>query len=542
VLSNQDEFEDCVQDVEQQAEELFDGYCDLEGSGWIFQYVDGLYVELTECQSLTGGCHDQSFISDHVWDGECDDGECFYVAVARHAHTHGKDSNDLILKYARDKFKECRNLVPMSVSAVDRFEKRYNLFINIILLENGDLFTVKSARPRDDSSQECINILMTPVNTDGHSIQYHYTYIRDVHSLVNELRYALGKIDHEQHRRHVYTCMNCLNYFTTKDYLLKHQARCQTHKVQTIEMPDSGSRCEFTRIDAVQKAPLIGAFDFETKMIEGGETTNQSTTVSTHRVVSYSLVIITSENEIIFERNEQSENNCLDLFLEALADAEALIDKILKRPIPMNMTKDDVRSFKQSKTCYICQCNLSDDGDKVRDHCHFTGQYLGSAHKLCNLQRKAKFKLPMYAHNFTGYDSHFLMQAFATSEKYQSQISAMAFSTQKIRTITTKRYKFIDSMHFLSEALHKIIEDLVKSGHDFKILRKSGLCSNAYDHGKAVFEAFRCKSMAEYLKLYNHLDVYLLLEAVTAFRNVGWKEFGLDAAHFISLPQYGFQW
>ena len=33
--------------------------------------------------------------------------------------------------------------------------------------------------------------------------------------------------------------------------------------------------------------------------------------------------------------------------------------------------------------CHICEKELN--GDKVLDHCHFTGKYRGAAHKVCNL-------------------------------------------------------------------------------------------------------------------------------------------------------------
>ena len=36
--------------------------------------------------------------------------------------------------------------------------------------------------------------------------------------------------------------------------------------------------------------------------------------------------------------------------------------------------------------CHICKKELLTD--KVRDHCHFTGQYRGAAHNSCNLQCK----------------------------------------------------------------------------------------------------------------------------------------------------------
>ena len=48
----------------------------------------------------------------------------------------------------------------------------------------------------------------------------------------------------------------------------------------------------------------------------------------------------------------------------------------------------------------------------VRDHCHVTGKYRGSAHQTCNLKLKISaenIKIPVVFHNLKGYDSHFIM-------------------------------------------------------------------------------------------------------------------------------------
>lgn len=49
----------------------------------------------------------------------------------------------------------------------------------------------------------------------------------------------------------------------------------------------------------------------------------------------------------------------------------------------------------------------------MRDHCHITGKYRGSAHQDCSLKLRISaenFKLPVIFHNSRGYDSHFIMQ------------------------------------------------------------------------------------------------------------------------------------
>ena len=57
---------------------------------------------------------------------------------------------------------------------------------------------------------------------------------------------------------------------------------------------------------------------------------------------------------------------------------------------------------------------------RVRDHCHITGRFRGSAHQECNLKLKMKpeeIKIPVIFHNLRGYDSHFIMQEIGTIVK-----------------------------------------------------------------------------------------------------------------------------
>ena len=36
---------------------------------------------------------------------------------------------------------------------------------------------------------------------------------------------------------------------------------------------------------------------------------------------------------------------------------------------------------------------------KVRDHCHYTGEYIGAAHSICNLKYSVTKKNPIVFHN-----------------------------------------------------------------------------------------------------------------------------------------------
>ena len=49
----------------------------------------------------------------------------------------------------------------------------------------------------------------------------------------------------------------------------------------------------------------------------------------------------------------------------------------------------------------------------VRDHCHYTGKYRGSAHSICNLKYNIPKETAVVFHNASNYDYHFIMKELA---------------------------------------------------------------------------------------------------------------------------------
>ena len=55
------------------------------------------------------------------------------------------------------------------------------------------------------------------------------------------------------------------------------------------------------------------------------------------------------------------------------------------KPKPLNLTPQEKKHFQSATICHICEQGLYKDKEtgkilKVRDHCHFTGEYRGAAH------------------------------------------------------------------------------------------------------------------------------------------------------------------
>ena len=77
------------------------------------------------------------------------------------------------------------------------------------------------------------------------------------------------------------------------------------------------------------------------------------------------------------------------------------------------LTKEQQESYENAKICYICKeklenkylkdkkvmVNIIHEYSKVREHCHFTGEYKGAAHSICNLKSSVPRKTPIVFHN-----------------------------------------------------------------------------------------------------------------------------------------------
>ena len=75
------------------------------------------------------------------------------------------------------------------------------------------------------------------------------------------------------------------------------------------------------------------------------------------------------------------------------------------------MAKEDENNFQKADKCHFCGKRYVEKDIRVRDHCHVTGKFRGSAHQDCNLKLRIKpeeIKIPVIFHNLRGYDSHFI--------------------------------------------------------------------------------------------------------------------------------------
>ena len=130
------------------------------------------------------------------------------------------------------------------------------------------------------------------------------------------------------------------------------------------------------------------------------------------------------------------------------------------------MSKEDEDNFEKATSCHICEKIYKLDDEPVRDHCHITGKYRGSAHAACNLKLQIsaeKITIPVIFYNLRGYDSHFIINELGEliNERLDIPIDVIPCNTEKyLAFYIGKHLAFIDSFQFMGSSLEKLAGNL----------------------------------------------------------------------------------
>ena len=129
-------------------------------------------------------------------------------------------------------------------------------------------------------------------------------------------------------------------------------------------------------------------------MIDGCQNNpeNSSTIkVSEHIPAGFLMSTISSFKSIKNKLDVYRGKVCIKNFCESFREHAMKTINFKKKKMKL-LTKEQQRSYKNAKICYICkekfESKLFKDKKycKVRDHCHYTGKYRGTAHSICNLK------------------------------------------------------------------------------------------------------------------------------------------------------------
>ena len=226
----------------------------------------------------------------------------------------------------------------------------------------------------------------------------------------------------------------------------------------------------------------------------------------------------------------------------------------MKKKEMIPLTKEEKEFHNMQKVCHICKRIFSTDYNnkkyyKVKDHCHYTGKYIGAAYDICNLRYKIPKEIPVVFHNGSTYDYHFIIKELA--EEFEGEFECLGENTERnitfsvpIREEITKKdkngndkttkisykIKFIHSFRFMSSSLSNLVDNLSEGLHNDRCIDcKSCLDYTTTKDEQLICRCFECKK--NYKKDFNR-------ELINRFSNI--HEFcNADINKFILLLRKG---
>ena len=569
-----------------------------EGSGWTIQSVDNHYLNVVKYQPMRGSSYiklpqELRNSSKGLINMKNNDNECFRWCHIRHLNPQAKDSQRI--KKVDKQYIENLNYsgieFPVATKQYNKIEKQNEININVFGYEDKQPYPIYVSK---EKYADRMNLLLITENENK-----HYVLIKDF----NKLMYNQTK-----HKERKHFCMHCLQCFSSERVLTNHKENCiQVNGTQAIKMPTKDDNIsKFNNLHKQLPVPFVIYADFEaiTEKIHGCQRyDDQSYTEAyqKHTDCGYGYKVVCCYDDkytkpIQIYRGEKA----VYKFMEAMLDETKYCKKVMKKEFnkPLKMTKEDEEKFQKADECHICNKKYNETDVRVRDHCHITAKYRGSAHQGCNLNFQISDKIPVIFHNLRGYDSHFIMQEIGEivkkntytnkkGEKCQMNINAIPNNMEKYMAFMLGNHlTFIDSFQFMSSSLEKLVSNLPKESlkytskkfkgekldlmaqkgvypYDYmdsfdkfdeklptkeefySILNNQHISDDEYKHAQTVWSTFSLKNMGEYHDLYLKSDILLLADVFENFRKTCLEYYKLDPCHYFTsllLHKFSISW
>ena len=380
---------------------------------------------------------------------------------------------------------------PSNVKDIPKFENLDNLNVNVFELTNSVLTPIHFNK---DYLQPQIDLLL---------FENHNCVITKLHCLLKK----------DSHMKWV--CRSCLTAFSSEDILNQHIDRCQKQQPTNITFSWK-DHLKFEDYHIKVPVPIRVYADFEC--------INQPAELRTDipkgdrkaaPKVLYKQIPIAVGFYLIspFGNNNSSYFGvyCVTWFVNEMLTLEELASEYFETNIPLEITPEEEESFQQSKVCWMCENPLGDGEatreatQKVRDHDLLTGKYRGAAHNKCNRNCKQKSSLfvPIFFHNFSGYDCHLIFEELLTQAyKMGCEPKIIPKSMEVYISVQVGCLRFLDSYRFLNSSLDKLMKSMQSGANNFPIMTLEGMSDELFKKKLAYpYEYFTHNNFQEPLNL-----------------------------------------
>ena len=562
-----------------------------KGSAWIIKSVDGHFINVVKYRPLRGSSYiplpkELRNPAKGIINIKNNDDKCFRWCHIRHLLPQNKNPQrikECDKKYVK-KLDYSGIEFPVSVKQYNKIEKQNNIRVNVFGYEENQPYVIYVSKEKFNS---CLNLLLI---TEGEA--KHYCLIKDFNKFMH---------NQTKHKGKKHFCMYCLQCLSSKEHLEKHKVDCiEINGKQAIKMPEPGSKIAFKNYRKQLPAPFVIYADFEAiteKVDEKAPQKSCTEQYQKHTACGYGYKVVCCYDDKFSKptkiyRGEMAIHKFMNDMLAEVKYCQKIEDEHFTKPL--KMINEDKESFQRAEKCHICKKPYITGDVRVRDHCHVTGKYRGSAHEGCNLNFQLTDKIPVVFHNLKGYDSHFIMQEIGNivkkkahvdkkGKKHEMSINVIPCNMEKyLAFMLGQHLVFIDSFQFMSSSLSNLVNNLpaeafkhtgqVFQGEQLSLMTKKGvypydymnsfkkfednrlpkkedffsimnnehITDEEYQHAQNVWKTFNLKTMGEYHNLYLKSDILLLADVFENFRKACQQYYGLDPAHYFTSP--GLSW
>ena len=471
-----------------------------EGTGWYFVEIINLQLHTVKYTPLRGSSYMKlpKFLESKgaIINMKNDDDKCFLWCVLKALNL--KDNhNEIIdgdLKSKIDTLDIGDIKYPVKLPDINEFE-RLNSSIAISVFAYSTEDKVYPLRISGYSNR-LYKIKLFLITEEE---KRHYCLIKNMSRLVSsQVSKCHGTI---------FKCERCMNHFLTEKSLKAHEEHCNTNECIKINMPEKGSSIFFKDIWKSQRVPFIIYADTESllKPIQSCESDpdrKYTNKYQKHEPISFSYYIKCFDDNVCDQKPRTfTGENAMKEFVEWLEEDVAYIATLPS--VGMIFEEEESKRFDKETICWICGGGLRTD--KVKDHCHYTGEYRGAAHNKCNLKYKKPNFTPVVFHNLSNYDAHLFIKNLGydngnincipnNEEKYISFTKTITVGTYKNKegkTVNkTHNIRFIDSFKFMSDSLDSLVNNLPEeafnnikkyyTGDELNLIKRKGVYPYEY--------------------------------------------------------------
>lgn len=582
---------------------LKDTYSKFSHKNYKFPFqLQKLVISVAKVNSLTGS----SYIPLPEWIANkkaCiniknDDNLCFPYSVLCGIETP-KIHPERVSHY-KNRLKELKykdDDMPMCINKIRYFEKNNNLRINVFAPDENKRIDPLYVSEYD--SIDCKEIDLLYIKDEEKS---HYVYIKDLNKLCSN----------EKDKNKVLICRKCLNFRASggdaERTLINHQKFCISG--QRCCMPEQ-DEIKFRHYSYLIPEPIFICADFETlgNYNKKQDSKNGNTTFNkSHDPASFKLTIV---SEIPFKGYDRIIDNlytksiiaygleCAKDFVRYMEKLERELGKDIYDSQYKNkyfdhstMTPQEQEEYYKCKECKLCKCSFTSANNKVRHHNHNTGKYISPLCSNCNIQIKAKIRIPVIFHNLN-YDKNVFFKHLVSyyeqrktqieDQKNNTQVSILPNNENNFKSFTVGKLAFIDSFAHLPSGLESLINNvpddkkhflrsLCNTEEEFKLRNKKGffpydwfddinklnmpiedLRQHHFDNSmrkekltdadwlgiKYLIKKLNMKTFKDYHDYYLDIDVAGHIDVIRSYREISMKHYQLDPLNYVGTPSFG---